>query len=631
MPRFDHLLLKRALPAIIVFCTVANALAQTLPAAAAHMKVHRIDQTWRFNQDATTLLEATMEREALSDQGAIMIGKASKAYNSELEKFEMLEAYTLKADGRKIAVGQDGLQIQQGIAASGSNASWPGVEISMITFPDVQKGDRTVSKYRVTSSRPQLPGWAMFMDWLPPAVTMENVNVRIEAPRSLQLGVFASGMGLVKSQAADQEIWTASARVEPSALDNNAINLARTYPRIFATTIKDHGQLASLYARQAQSKAAQTDEVLQLASQITQDVSTPADKAKAVFDWVRKNIRYVAVYLGAGGYQPHDTAWILKNRYGDCKDHVLLMQALLKAVDVESVPALINTTAEYESPEMPVGYNHVIAYLPALDMFADPTDSRTPFGALPWSDSDKPVAVALAQGGMLMRTPAFSAQGNRILVKSVFRIDAKGMAQGTLSVDAQGYAATNVQNRLDQIPKGMGADAVKNMLESSRLRGRGTLQYPPVQRDVLSQSFKAELHIDNLLNDPRSGSINPHPALNLPIYTLSNMGNYAADKRSYAYACTPNAVREEFELQFDKAYKILRVPDNLNISHPDGVQFEAQYIRVDEPEGTTIKGFRQLTLSHPRHACSPQDYDTRRPVLTRIVRNLRSGVLFEQP
>ncbi len=44
-----------------------------------------------------------------------------------------------------------------------------------------------------------------------------------------------------------------------------------------------------------------------------------------------QNIRYVAVYLGNGGLEPNSAQSILDNHYGDCKDHVTILEALLAA------------------------------------------------------------------------------------------------------------------------------------------------------------------------------------------------------------------------------------------------------------------------------------------------------------
>lgn len=46
----------------------------------------------------------------------------------------------------------------------------------------------------------------------------------------------------------------------------------------------------------------------------------------------------MAVYVGAGGVVPHAAQTVLDNRYGDCKDHVALLEALLGAAGIKSTP-----------------------------------------------------------------------------------------------------------------------------------------------------------------------------------------------------------------------------------------------------------------------------------------------------
>ena len=386
-------------------------------------------------------------------------------------------------------------------------------------------------------------------------------------------------------------------------------------------------QLVAAYAQQANAKAVVTDEAGALVARLVEGKTTPLEKAAAIHDWVRKNIRYVAVYLGTGGWVPHDVDWILKNRYGDCKDHALLLQVLLKAVEIEAVPVLINARNEYALAELPIGFNHAIVYIPSLNLFADATDSRIPFGALPWGDADKPVAVALNAGARVMRTPAYRPATNRVTLRTRFDIASSGKATGSVAFDAAGYAATLAQDQVAQIPAGMGSMAVQKLLEGSGYRGRGITQYPPVQRDSQAQTMKInDLEIDNLLSDPNAGAINPNPNVNLPMYVASNMGNYTAPKRDFSFACAPMQVREEFELRFDPVFQLLRVPANLKEVHADGIAFEAQYVQ----DGNTVRGWRELTLSHARHVCSADDYAARKPVMNRIAQHLRSGILYQQ-
>lgn len=612
---------------VLLLLGYVAAQAQTLNTVAAHLKVNFIDLTWRVNADSTAVYEQAVEREALSQQGAQAATKFVQMYNKTLQRYEVIEAYTLKADGRKIPVEKEGMQIQSGIASGGTAASWPDAEIMQITFPDVQKGDRTGWRTRTTTLTPQLPGWASLEEHLIPSLQVDRFSATLEAPQGLNLQVVAVGMRMTTTQRQQHQVWHISGENKAVVMDSNAANLLVSTPRLIASTFNDHTQLAAAFARQLNAKAIVTDEVTKLVLNITGGMSTKLEKATAIHNWVRNNIRYVAVYLGAGGWVPHDVNWILKNGYGDCKDHALLLQTLLKAVDIEAVPVLISTANAYVLPELPVGFNHCIVYLPGFNLFADPTDSRIPLGALPWADSDKPVVVALNEGAKIMRTPIFTPANSRVTVKTQLDIAKNGKATGFILLDAVGMPATTLQDRLAQIPAEMGGVAVQNILEASNLRGRGTAQYTAIQRDAQVQTLKiVDLEIDNLLNDPLAGTINPHPALNLPMYILRNTGNYTAAKRDYAFTCSPIFIREEFELRFDPAFELLRIPSDFKESNLDGIAFEAHYTR----EGLSVKGWREMTLSHKRHVCSPAEFEARRTAMNQITKHLRSGILFQQ-
>ena len=140
------LLRRRGLLLALLACAAAHA--QQLNTAAALLKVNSYDLLWRVNADASAVMEQSMEEEALSDQGAQGLTKYTRMYSKALSTLEVLEAYTLKADGRKLPVGADGMQKQSGMASAGTAASWPDAEVIQITFPDVQKGDRVAWKIR---------------------------------------------------------------------------------------------------------------------------------------------------------------------------------------------------------------------------------------------------------------------------------------------------------------------------------------------------------------------------------------------------------------------------------------------------------------------------------------------------
>src|SRR5688572_3487196 len=90
---------------------------------------------------------------------------------------------------------------------------------------------------------------------------------------------------------------------------------------------------------------------------------TEPDKIDVLYNYLKKNMRYVSIQLGIGGFKPFPASFVDSKKYGDCKALTNYMHQLLKVVGIKSYPALIN--ASYDSPpvelEFPANkFNHVI-------------------------------------------------------------------------------------------------------------------------------------------------------------------------------------------------------------------------------------------------------------------------------
>src|SRR5579863_10408548 len=144
-------------------------------------------------------------------------------------------------------------------------------------------------------------------------------------------------------------------------------------------------------------------EIKQQVAALTAAAPTPLAKMQALALFVQHNIRYVAIELGIGGWQPHPAPEIYQHRYGDCKDKVNLMISMLREIGVEAYDVRINVTRGSVTPDTPpyLGFNHSITAIklpegladPSLTarimhpkwgtlLFFDPTDDTTPFGQI---------------------------------------------------------------------------------------------------------------------------------------------------------------------------------------------------------------------------------------------------------
>jgi transglutaminase-like putative cysteine protease len=134
------------------------------------------------------------------------------------------------------------------------------------------------------------------------------------------------------------------------------------YPRIEISEFADWNAVRAwsrpMYASTAESAGLRT---------LIADLKSAPDRAAGIvraLRFVQDDIRYTGLEIGAGAYRPTSPATVLTRRYGDCKDKVLLLVTLLRALGVEAYPALVNSSegrGVAERISSPGAFDHVIA------------------------------------------------------------------------------------------------------------------------------------------------------------------------------------------------------------------------------------------------------------------------------
>jgi hypothetical protein len=393
------------------------------------------------------------------------------------------------------------------------------------------------------------------------------------------------------------------------------------------STIEQHETIAQMFAQQIKAKAIVTDEVNALSNQITSGQTDAREKAKAIYDWMRRNIKYTAIYLANGGWEPHDMAHILKTRYGDCKDQVTLMLALLKAQGIAAEPTLVNTFNEFAADPVPVAssYNHTILYLPELKKFLDPTASHLPFQGMSYSLHGKP--VVRSDGIVATRdwTPVIQPADNTSHAHTVLTISNDGSAQMRIIHKVTGMNALAEQSRLANFRPEFEIPKIQSTLTSLGYLGRGRFLPGPINKESLEQSNTWNLYIHDLLPDASAGALSPHPGLNIHTHISQTMGNYTQAKRDFGWPCAAFKVLETFQVTFDPKFNVLRIPKGLSIDVP-GIRFHSE-IKL---ENNVITGFRSIEFSHKNADCTVAEYTRRRGSMMQIAKHLKSPVLYMQ-
>ena len=189
-----------------------------------------------------------------------------------------------------------------------------------------------------------------------------------------------------------------------------------------------------------------TAEMRQKVMDVTSVAPSPIGKIRALAAFVQQEVRYVAIEIGIGGYQPHMAQEIFENRYGDCKDKATLLSAMLGEIGVESYYVLINTRRGVVMRQFPspLAFNHAILairipealtnglyssikypQMGSLVLF-DPTDPHVPLGFLPAELQANYGLLVGNTGGELMELPLLPFHLNSLNRTATLPLKASG-------------------------------------------------------------------------------------------------------------------------------------------------------------------------------------------------------------
>jgi transglutaminase-like putative cysteine protease len=150
---------------------------------------------------------------------------------------------------------------------------------------------------------------------------------------------------------------------------------------------------------------------------MVKDAKTDKEKASIIYKYMQRNMRYVSVQLGIGGFKPFDAEFVQEKKYGDCKALSNYMQAALRSVGIKSYYAIVNayanaTPAMEDFPSSP--FNHVILCIPQKTdtTWLECTSSTSDFGELGDFTENRKALLVTENGGVLVSTPASRAKSN---------------------------------------------------------------------------------------------------------------------------------------------------------------------------------------------------------------------------
>ncbi|WP_088578894.1 DUF3857 domain-containing transglutaminase family protein [Burkholderia ubonensis] len=544
-------------------------------------------------------------------------------FDKDLEKVDLLAAQTLDRDGVAHPVGPDAIRDVQEPRSAGAPTFEDGV-LRTVVFPGVEAGSRTRVAFRKVRTRPLNPGYfGYFVE--PSRDPVDYQRLVFDVPADMPLHADARGyVALPPVTANGRTRYVFEYRHGPyDRIELGAVGYPTDGDRLMVSTLPDYAAFAARYRNAAVDPSANDPAVAQLARTLTANAPDPHDKARILYDWVRANVRYVALFLGETAAAPHRVTDILRNRYGDCKDHVALFGALLAAVGIRSEPVLLNLGSVYTLPSVP-GYgggavNHAITWLPDLGLYADTTTGGIAFGYLPPIVMDRP--ALLVDTGVLARTPATQPRTRTArLAIDAARLDAQRYQS---YVEDDGWTAELERNVFRRATRERVRQLAVERLRQSGLRGTADLVTTDLAATAGPFGVTMTGTLDHAVWPDGTTAV---PALSSPTGGIATQvqGWLAEPVRTQAWVCIGGAFDETAQIALPANVTVTDVPADTAV-RDRFVDFASHY--VFDASARVVQITRRLRAEFGRQVCTPDDYAAMRASLERIERDTQAQIV----
>lgn len=598
--------------------------------ATTNYRLQRYRADYVVNADAGNVQTEHYQILLNTRSGVEQFSQVRLSYSEKMETLEVLEAYTVTAEGERRNVAAERIHTQESYS-SASAAMYADRKVRVIVFPNLAPGTQLVYSVRRTQLQPYFPGYFGLWETFSVFTRFDDAQVTLQAPAGLPMHVSSRGLqGSDRPQVRDGNAhwrWTLPP-TQAMPTQNWSAATWEFSPGIMASTYRDWAQLAKAYQLKAAPAAVVTPAIHALAEQLTAGISDRREQAQTLYRWVAQNIRYVAVYLGNGGLEPNSAQSVLDNHYGDCKDHVVILEALLAAKGIASTPVLIGAGGGPTLPAIPVlgRFNHAISYIPEFDLYLDSTTPWARAGQLPEGDLGAP--VLLTASATLARTPEPDERRNGIGFEMDMQYQRNGDVSGQLQLQPGDAMEMDMRDTFAQLTAQNRARVEAAIVASAGMDGQGELRLlsdPQLLTQPFSYRFKfrAQDVVDFSVVGGIQLPLAPSVSSMRTLYT-----RVAASSNATPFACVAGHRREVYRLQFPAEVPIMAVPADIQFANAAG-SYRVQW-RRDGQQMVAEHELREHAVRGAGELCQPEDYPAFRALYQQVRRGFRGQVVHGQ-
>lgn len=412
-------------------------------------------------------------------------------------------------------------------------------------------------------------------------------------------------------------------------------SLADVSPVLHVSTIRSWNDIAEWYSDISRTQTNSEYELKEAYKEIFpgQEKLSELEKAKRIYNYIEKNIRYSSVSFRQSAYVPQKASTTLNTRLGDCKDLSSLFVALAEMAGLKANMVLVETRDEGSKETFlpAVEFNHCIVLLKAggKDYYLELTDNDLPFGSLPSTVIGASSLVIPSQSGKgekadlkpvlspgrtrdrASRTIDLSIDATDIKIKSTI------VKTGSLTTDIRSYYANlSPEKQKEDIEKSL-SDGFKNPLKVE------AVSFTDLDQLLDSVKYQLSYKIQNEVIEVGDMQMFKVPYMDV----VATLDNFSADTRRFPVEYWRYEDTDEYEttvnITIPAGKKIVEVPADQNLSF-NKCSYSIKFIRKGTDKLTIIRKARL-----DREVIQSSDYAAMKKFFSDIVKIESKYIAFK--
>jgi len=220
---------------------------------------------------------------------------------------------------------------------------------SVLFLEDVRKGDIIEYSYTIKGFNPIFQGKYSTVFDVDFEVPVGSLYYKLIVPNGREVTVRGRNTDIkpVIHEGTNERIYEWSLQwVKPRRIQDNLPSWYDPYSTIMVSEYRSWKEVSDWALNLFPLTTHISEELRTKIAEIIAQNATEEQRTLAALRFVQDDIRYMGIEMGESSHKPGDPNKIFSQRFGDCKDKSYLLCTMLRSMNIQAFPVLINTSCK---------------------------------------------------------------------------------------------------------------------------------------------------------------------------------------------------------------------------------------------------------------------------------------------